>query len=104
MAGEKERKEAAEGGAEKEEGCCSGGSCGCGGSCSCGGGCGKGRRGCGGLKFVLGFLIGLLLAGIGFGLFETGKCIGAARAGCGMHAMGMKSCPYSGPAPAAPEK
>ncbi|OGS01576.1 MAG: hypothetical protein A3G41_06255 [Elusimicrobia bacterium RIFCSPLOWO2_12_FULL_59_9] len=36
------------------------------------------HRKCGGCKFLAGVLVGLLLAGTGFGLYMAGRCSGRA--------------------------
>jgi hypothetical protein len=104
MADEKTGAEAA---GEKCE-CCGGTGCSCScgkKSCSCGGrSCGKG---CGCLKFLVGLLLGLLIALVGFGVFEVGKIVGAVgalhRMDRGPMHMGM-SMPMQEPAPPKPAK
>ena len=46
--------------------------------------CGPKSRCCGGggSKVLIGALIGLLLAGAGFGLYRAGKCVGKGKSFC----------------------
>ncbi len=53
---------------EEKDGCCGKGSHGSGGCGCCGSRCS------GAMKFLLGLLLGLLLAGAGFWLYSAGRC------------------------------
>lgn len=83
---------------QEEGGCCEKGSCGSGG-CGCGGNCRCGSA----IKYLVGFLLGLLLAGAGFCLYSAGRCAGSRCVGKMAMSCPVQTAPAT-PTPPAPTK